>query len=504
VLTGETMCAHRSSPEPLAHELESEIDMNHRDFRRRLSDDIGFVLPTAMIILLILTVLIGAAITVAAQTSTSTTRDNNTKAALEAAEAGLQAAAYRLTKLEPTDQQCITSTVALNPGGSGYCASSPNEKLGNGATFEYWDTIPLTAGQACTGSAVTPVNGSVLVQRCVTSIGRVNGIQRRAQQRVFSLLASKLFEVEGILGYESVSITNNGKLSGELGTNGTITLSNGVTVTKADLGPGGKVEGTGTVGTVTTNPLPYVRPLVPIGVSATSASTTAECVKPPVAPEPPAAGKNCDVLITNGINKIPPPGGDPASSGVTFNSSTRSLAMGNGSSLELYEGIYNFCDFQVSGNNATLKTAVGARVEIFIDSAQRAGSGCQTDIQAGVLQAGKLVFKNGLTLENPNKDATYLQIYVYDGSGGPIEFKNNSSSQFYGTIVAPYSKLKIENNGEFTGAIMANEVELSNNFKFKWDPADKDVKAEIKPHYARTAWEECPPTYTGTNPQQGC
>jgi cytoskeletal protein CcmA (bactofilin family) len=332
----------------------------------------------------------------------------------------------------------------------------------------------------------------------------VNGIQRRVQQRVFARLSSKLFEVEGVLGYHSVSITNNGKIAGEIGSNELITLSNGVTVTKADLGPSGTIQGTGTVGTVTTNPSPFPRAEVPIGASATSAATTALCGKVPVAPESPAAGNNCDLLITNGINKISP--GDPAS-GVTFNASTRSLSMGNGASLELYGGIYNFCDFQVSGNNATLKTHLGERVEIFIDSAaapRGVASGCSTDIQSGVLQAGKLVFKNGLTIENPNHDATYLQIYVYDGSGGPIEFKNNSSSQFYGTIVAPYSTLKIENNGEFTGAIEANEVELANNFKFTWDVNAQKLEQEIKPHYARSAWSECSPTYTGTNPHEGC
>jgi Tfp pilus assembly protein PilX len=498
-----------SSSEPLVHKLGSEmIDMHHLDFRRRLSDDIGFVLPTAMIVLLIVTVLIGAAITVAAQTSTSTTRDTNTKAALEAAEAGLQAAAYRLTRLEPAKTACITSTAALTPIGVNYCASSPAEPLGNGATFEYWDTPELTSGQACTGSAVTAPSGSTFVQRCVTSVGKVNGIQRRVQQRVFTLLSSKLFEVEGVLGYKSVSIGNNGKLSGEIGTNGILTLAPGVTVTKSDLGPSGTIvetgSGTGSPGTITTNPSPFPLPVVPIGTSATSAATRASCGKVPVAPEPPTAGENCDFLITNGINKVLPLEADPASSGVTFNALTRSLSMSNGASLELYGGIYNFCDFQVSGNNATLKTHPGERVEIFIDSAQRSGSGCQNDIQSGELQAGKLVFKNGLTLENPNHDATYLQIYVYDGSGGPIIFKNNSSSQFYGTIVAPYSTLKIEENGEFTGAIEAGEVELANNFKFTWDLNAKNLENEVKARYARAAWEECPPTYTGSNPQQGC
>jgi Tfp pilus assembly protein PilX/cytoskeletal protein CcmA (bactofilin family) len=463
------------------------IDMRHLDFKRRLTGEAGFVLPTAMIVLLILTVLIGAAVTVASQTSTSTTRDNNTKAALEAAEAGLQTASYRLSKLEPKESKlCINGSVVVESE----CKSS-SESLGNGATFQYWTSKGLAVGEKCAGETIATVTNPA--PRCITSVGTVNGVQRRLQAST-SLSRPPLFEVEGILGYKSVSISNNGKLEGEIGTNGTIKLSPGVTVTKSDLGPSGKVEANGgSPGSITTNTSPFELPTVPIGKSSESAKTTAEC-KPPLPGEAPAAGPNCDFRITYGINKTNPTEADPAS-GVTFNSSIRSLSMSNGSSLELYEGIYNFCDFQVTGNNATLKTAIGSKVEIFIDSAKRAKSGCEGDSEAG-----KFVFKNGLTIENPNKNATYLQIYVYDGSGGTIGFKNNSSSEFYGTIVAPESKIEISNNGSFTGAIEAKEVELTNNFKFKWDVNDKELRKETTT-YERKGWEECTP---GSGTETGC
>jgi Tfp pilus assembly protein PilX len=480
------------------------IDMLHLNLKRRLTDQAGFVLPTAIIVLLIVTVLVGAAITVAAQTSTSTTRDDNTKAALEAAEAGLQVATYRLTKLAPEPTQCINGSEKT--GVETECKSG-SEPLGNGAEFTYWTTLELPLVSTCTGAAVTPPsNGDTYVQRCVTSVGKVNGVQRRVQERVFSLLASPLFEVEGILGYHSVIVKPNGTLAGEIGTNEIIKLENGVTVTKTDLGPSGTITGSGSPGTITKNTSPYVPPPIPIGQSAISAKTIAECGVPTLGT---SAGKNCDFLITNGIEaaakktKIKPedPVGGPSGS-VTFNPSIRSLSMGNKAELTLENGIYNFCDFQVPGNGATLRIAFGATVQIFIDSAKREESG--KSVCEGDPEAGKLVFKNGLAIENPNKTATSLQIYVYDNSGGTIEFKNNGSSNFYGTIVAPYSKVEIGNNTEFIGAIEANEVELINNFKFKWALEDKDLKAEIKPHYERKAWEECTPTYSGTNFQEGC
>jgi Tfp pilus assembly protein PilX/cytoskeletal protein CcmA (bactofilin family) len=461
------------------------IDMRHRtSFKRRLTGDAGFVLPTAMIVLLILAVLIGAAITVASQTSTSTTRDNNTKAALEAAEAGLQTAAYRLSKLElePKATECITAKAWAKPTSGAYCESSGSEPLGNGAMFEYRTSRGLAVGEKCNGETISAQEN--VTQRCITSVGKVNGVARRVQERASSL-ASPLFQVKGILGLHSVSIENNGKLEGEVGTNEILNLKNGVTVEQADLGPLGKVEGTSTPKETIKNTSPFEAPPVPIGESATSATTQAGC-KPPL--EGGEVGPNCDFLITNGAD---------ANSGVTFNTALRSLSMGNGASLELKEGVYNFCNFQVSGNNTKLTTVAGGKVVIFIDSAARAGSGCSAP-------AGKLEFKNGLELIDPNKNALYLQIYVYDSSGGTIELKNNvSGGQFYGTIVAPKSKVAIGNNAEFVGAIVANEVELAPNFKFKFE---KEVnKLKTPSHlYERKAWEECPPTYAGTNFHEGC
>lgn len=469
------------------------IDMRHLDFKRRLTGEAGFVLPTAIIVLLIVTVLIGAAITVASQTSTSTTRDNNVKAALEAAEAGLQTASYRLSKLEPKlSEECINGIAKVTTE-----CKSGSEPLGNGAAFQYWTSQGLAVGAKCAGETITTVTNPA--QRCITSIGTVNGVQRRVQERA-ALLRPPLFEVKGIVGYKSVSVKQVSELKGAIGTNGTITLTNGDKVSECLLGPSGTIEGSCSPGTITKTTSPFVPPTVPIGKSAESAKSTAEC-KPPLGGEAPAAGPNCDFRITYGINKTNPAEAD-ASTGVTFNPETRALNIKKqASSLVLQEGVYNFCSFVVEGNNSKIETALGARVEIFIDSAKRAGSGCTTSQSpaAGTLNLAK----NGLEITNPNPNATYLQVYVYDGSGGTIEIKNNSTSEFYGTIVAPESKLVIGNGGNFTGAIMANEVELINGFTFTWEEKVKELLKETTT-YERKAWVECPSTYTGTNPQEGC
>ena len=90
--------------------------------------------------LFVVILLTGAAIAVSVQSSTSTTRDNNVKAEIEAAEAGLRVAVFRLNELEPTALQCIDEGSVQSAESS---CKDGSESLGNGATFGYWTTLPL-------------------------------------------------------------------------------------------------------------------------------------------------------------------------------------------------------------------------------------------------------------------------------------------------------------------------------------------------------------------------
>src|SRR5438105_11931065 len=144
----------------------------------RPAADHGFALPTAIIILFIITRLLAAAISVATQTSTSTTRDNNVKAAVEAAEAGLQVGAYRLTELAPTAGQCINESATVSVGSQAEAESKCTdaaESLGNGATFRYWTSLPLKAGEKCAGRTIATI--AYTTQRCITAQGTVNAVK---------------------------------------------------------------------------------------------------------------------------------------------------------------------------------------------------------------------------------------------------------------------------------------------------------------------------------------
>ena len=87
--------------------------------------------------LVVITALTGAAVSVAVRSSTSTTRDDNTEAALEAAEAGLQVAQYRINALKPktAHRHRPRETKTLESK----CKTATPETVGNGASFQYWN-----------------------------------------------------------------------------------------------------------------------------------------------------------------------------------------------------------------------------------------------------------------------------------------------------------------------------------------------------------------------------
>jgi Tfp pilus assembly protein PilX len=434
------------------------IRMSPRAPQLRPATDGGFAMPTAIIILFVVTMLTAAAIAVATQSSTSTTRDNNVKAEIEAAEAGLQVARYRLSQLKPTETQCIGESQAETAEAS--CKDSP-EGLGNGATFQYWTTLPLKAGEKCSGSTVEAVAG--VTQRCITSEGIVNGVKPgvRLQTSVKSSAGgSPLFPINGVVGLESVEFKNNDEIKANGGTNGKFSVGNNSSVEHVALGkssPPGQPEGKGSWGPVTKEATDFTLAPVIVGASATV---------------------NSNSRIESGLDK---------SSGITYNGATRTLEAGE---LKLGGTVYNFCNLTL-GNGATIE--VLGEVKIYIDSPNDPGSKCK----AG---DGKFTFANNASIVNPSKDPTKLQIYIYDESGGPVEVKNNAA--FYGVIYAPNSAVSIKNNAEFVGAVAAKSVSFKNNFSFS---SDKRVESLLGGGgggtYKRATWEQCTP---GSGATEGC
>lgn len=448
-----------------------------RSLRGSLRDESGMAMIIALSVLLIVGALAGTAVTISVQTNTSARSDANRKEALEAAEAGLQIANYRLDMLAPANSQCVTTAVAL-PDNSGYC-QGPTTTLGNGASYSYVTSPVLATGARCVGLPLA--NVQPISQRCVTAVGTSNGVAQRAQTRVAAFGATPLFGVNGIIGLKSVSISNNDVVNGQVATNGTLTLSNNASTTSYELGPGGSLglsnnasAGTGTQLTAAQGPI-VLGPVQP-GNSATT---------------------NSDYRITNYVNNPSSPTAPyDTAPGVSFNATTRVLSMSNNASLTLGGGIYNFCNF-TTANNVTITLAAGVKTEIIIDSPDDPNSGCGVN-------TGTLSISNNANFTNPSQDTTALQIYVYGRNDGSNIVTLSNNSAFYGLLYAPQSTVNVSNNGIFHGSIAGNVVNLINNFTFNWDANDQYLQATSTGLYYRTAWAACVPTPPTSDLGSGC
>src|SRR6185503_9954171 len=94
--------------------------------------------------------------------------------------------------------------------------------------------------------------------------------------------------------------------------------------------------------------------------------------------------------------------------------SPRTLEIDNNGSLTLGGGTYNFCKV-TTGNGSPITIATGAKVRFFLDSPDRAGSGCipsgQTAAQARSNGFGGMVLGQGSNFNNPGQ-AINFQIYM--------------------------------------------------------------------------------------------
>jgi Tfp pilus assembly protein PilX len=455
---------------------------------RLRADQRGIALPVALGVLLLLSLLGTAAVLAASQTSRMTNRDASAKVAVEAADAGLRVAVYRLNQLRPDDTHCP----AMPPsavGAANLCPVTGPESLGNGATYQYWISGALTTG-SCAGNAVDGTQTSI-AQRCITAIGTAGGVSARTQERVVAYDSAPVFPA-AIYATKTLTVANNATVSGTaaapalIGTNGALVIGGGGTVIDGyQLGPAGTVTGSPSVNNFppsATLPVHRAAPWpslsdVPFGNTSSTNDDSRICIL------------------------------DPCSGGVSFNSVTRVLTMSNNSSLTLGGGIYSLCDLNAA-NNAHITIGATVQTQIYIDSPSRILSDGITPA-CPATTTGSLTLSNNDTLDNPSGNALNVQIYVYGNPALPgsntVSLFNNSNS--FISLDAPFSTISISpsRNTTFTGAIAGYVVTLGNASNFTYAPLTTTLQIGSLGLYYRAYWEQCPAAPSlAADPTSGC
>ena len=441
----------------------------------------GTALPIALIVLSVIAMLSAVVALSAIQSNTGSTRDRAGKAALAAANAGLQAAVYRLSETGALPADCFT-TQGVAPGAGGLCPGH-TDSVGNGASYTYYVSPELGASGGCTGLYVQGPAGQPVQQRCITAIGTADGVTRRVQQRVVSYKASAPFLVSGILSLGDAKASGTFNFSGDFESNAKIDLpsSGSLNGTTIHYGPGGsaKAPACGAGCSIVAEPVPYTVP--PDDPSVYAASAT------------PSGNNNA------AIQWQPSDAYDPATRRVNESAQVGTAA----SPVVIPSGVYNFCEFKFT-NKTYLALAPGAQVRIYIDSPYRSGSGCASG-------TGEISFSNATQINNPSQDPGALQFYVYgdpaDPSRTPVKVTNTISGApdipLYAQIYAPNSDFSTTNILTMVGGIVAATYTSSNTVNFTGAAGGASNAGAAVPYYP-AAWHECPHSPSGADPGSGC
>jgi type II secretory pathway pseudopilin PulG len=440
----------------------------------------GFALLTAIMVLLVVGLLAAVAIAVAMQTSESTTRDTRVKAALEAAEAGLQVATYRISEIKPSETQCITGGTAETPASGTYCAVSPTEALGNGATFRYWTSLPLTASSKCAGKAAELKSG--FTSRCITAEGKVGSVNQRLAAKIQSTPAAPLYSVAGILGLTEVKVSGSVKIPGLVASNekiigeGSAGFGGGYELCppKGSFKPAAGAERNasgvtvGGVGGAAANP-PYEKTRSVSACPFSAGLTTTHATV--------ANNEDSRFATLEGAKNV-------------WNANTYELTLESANVLSLSgTAKYYLCNF-IAKRESFLEIKPGAKIEIFVDSPEDPGSPCG----AGT---GKFQVEGNFKLRNEAKTPSALLVQMYgkgpfvEGNGGSLE----------ADIYAPAGEVNINGGTTFKGGILGNKIHLENGAGiFEWTESSA-ITGSVETGYVRSAWEQCA---IGSGATEGC
>ena len=150
------------------------------------------------------------------------------------------------------------------------------------------------------------------------------------------------------------------------------------------------------------------------------------------------------------------------------------------------------------GNAGTLN--IDGDVELYLTNPTTAfTTGNNTvaiNINAGaslkIFSEGKIDFGNKAIINNNtvNKDTSKFMIYsLYDDPNDTNGVIIDNNNEFYGGVYAPLTKVTVSNNAAFFGAIVGNEVTLSNNGMVHYDESLSLIKAPWQPAELRD-WQE--------------
>ncbi len=448
-----------------------------RDLRR---NERGMALPTAIFAMVASLGLASAAVISTVDVQRGGSRDNDSKSAIAAADAGASVALMRLNRY-------AGAFSASTP-----CLSAPAGTLAlSAASTDGW--CPSISGTVGDSSYVYRVTPATTTTMSVVATGNNGVVSRRIAITFKKTTVGSALGKEGIIGLDDVDIDNNADSRVSVGTNGNITVhNNGNVCGNIRHGIGKKAEfgnnGTQCAGYQVTEgnvSLPPVSSFMPTDIATNNSNyRLVTCTSTGVP-------SGCQSDSYSGKWKSTEPW-NPAPS-------SRTIYASNNTTLTLGGGDYWVCRLYIK-NNSHLVMKEGATVRMFFDTPENCG------IKAGEKQIdisnNADVTATGYQPEIGKYDVPGFYVMGSETIPTTIEFSNNSGNNEF-ILYAPNSDILVKNNATYTGVIAGKTVHLDNNAIVRQDAGFEPPQIGGATIFERQSYVECTGA-TATPPDAGC
>ncbi len=439
----------------------------HKLLRALRAEEAGLVLPTALFATMAALGLTTAAVVATVNTQRGTVRDNDTKEASAAADAGADVALMRLNRY--SNVLSLTSPCLAASGGN---------LVLSGVSADGWcPAIAGGVGGASYSYRVSPqVSSGALM---VVSTGASDGVSRRVAVALKATSVGSLLSGMGVIAQDDINLYNSAEIRTGVGTNGNVTLYNSATIC------GSIRRGVGKSVTY------YNSAEQCNGYSVTEGNQTL----PPVSSFMPAdiATNNSNYRLVKCTSTNNPVGCglDPFSSNNKhlwpWIASSRTLELTNSSTLTLGGGDYFICKLLIA-NSSSLIMAAGANVRIFFDTPEKCGQSSGTAQIEIVNSSGIEATGYGSAPGQYDVPGLYVQGSASRETGA--NFGNSSGSNQF-VLYAPNTKIEINNSATFKGSIVGKSVSLANSAKVEQDTGFEPPAIGGATLYARQSYVQC-------------
>jgi hypothetical protein len=421
--------------------------------------------PTVMLAMIAAFGLAGGAVVASVNSQNGTARDQSSKSALAAAEAGANEALLHYNRIPTTGPNtCLTGNpiVATVPSG-GWC--TPVTKTMSGVTngsYTYW--VRPTANQLQ-----------------IISQGNVGGVTRRTQVVARSSAGLQPFSGNmGVIGLDWINLNSNALITANAGTNGDITMDSNshITCSYSQVGVGRNV-------------------LMNSNASYSCAPAGHGAISLPPVNQGDVATNNSNGRICN----LDPLSGASCNS-ATWNPSTRQLTLNSNATLTLGGTNYSFCKI-ILNSNTSIIVAAGQTVRLYFDSPEACG------LSSGTAQ---LAMNSNSRISTTGATPIELALLFVGSDTRATSAILNSNTQanqaceqdwvFY----APRTALTMNSNSFYCGAMAAKSIMLNSNSDIQVSNAAAGFQLPntVAHHYEPEQFVECFPTQPGGAPDSGC